>query len=212
MITDISKERQTKILENALDWLSEHFDFEELYEILTDKLTMTDDEIDFYGFELSNFNLKSGASMIHLHEENDDCYLYLSKSIDLFRMAIAYQYDIKNKIADFKLESLASVFENASITNHLAYSVASRNLSEYDDVLNLYQLDFENNTLSVCNKNNCEWSSFHLCDIGEAIDEATFNTTLSIEDKHSIFIQQLIGKEIDESIESDESESPSMRM
>ena len=212
MITDISKERQTEILGNALDWFSEHFDFEELYEILTDKLTMTDDEIDFYGFELSDFNLKSGASMVHLHEENDDCYLYLSKSIDLFRMAIAYQYDIKNKITDLKLESLASVFENASVTNHLAYSVVSRNFTEYDDVLNLYQLNFENDTLSVCNKNNCKWSSFHLCDIGEAIDEATFNDALSIEDKHSIFIQQLIGKEIDESIESDEGESPSMRM
>ena len=212
MITDISKERQTKILENALDWFSEHYDYEELYEILTDKLTMTDDEIDFYGFELSDFNLKSGASMVHLHEENDDCYLYLTKSVDLFRMAIAYQYDIKNKITDLKLESLASVFENASVTNHLAYSVVSRNLTEYDDVLNLYQLDFENDILSVCNKNNCKWSSFHLCDIGEAIDKATFNAALSIEDKHSIFIQQLIGKEIDESIESDESESPSMRM
>lgn len=212
MINDISKERQTEIIEKSLDWFSEHYDYEELYEILTDKLTMTDDEIDFYGFELSDFNLKSGASMVHLHEENDDCYLYLRKSVDLFRMAIAYQYDIKNKITDLKLESLASVFENASVTNHLAYSVVSRNLTEYDDVLNLYQFDFENDTLSVCNKNNCKWSSFHLCDIGEAIDEATFNDTLTIEDKHSIFIQQLIGKEIDESIESDEEESPSMRM
>lgn len=212
MITDISKERQTEIIEKALDWFSEHYDYDELYEILTDKLTMTDDEIDFYGFELSDFNLKAGASMVHLHEENDDCYLYLSKSVDLFRMAIAYQYDIKNKITDLKLESLASVFENASVTNHIAYSVVSRNLTEYDDVLNLYQLDFENNTLSVCNKNNGEWSSFHLRDIGEAIDEATFNDALSIEDKHSIFIQHLIGKEIDESIESDEEESSSMSM
>lgn len=211
MITDISKERQTKILEKALDWFSEHFESKELLNILHEHLDMTDDEIDFYGFELSDFNLKSGASMVHLHEENDDCYLYLSKSIDLFKMAIAYQYDIKNKIVDLKLESLASVFENASITNHLAYSVVSRNLSEYDDVLNLYQLDFENNTLSVCNKNNCAWSSFHLCDIGEAIDEATFNDKLPIEDKHSIFIQQLIGKEIIETDE-EESESPSMRM
>ncbi len=211
MINDISKERQTEIIEKALDWFSEHFDSEELYKILKDKLTMTDDEIDFYGFELSDFNLKAGASMVHLHEENDDCYLYLSKSVDLFRMAIAYQYDIKNKITDLKLESLASVFENASVTNHIAYSVVSRNLTEYDDVLNLYQFDFENDTLSVCNKNNCKWSSFHLCDIGEAIDEATFNDTLTIEDKHSIFIQQLIGKEIIETDE-EESESPSMSM
>lgn len=80
MITDISKERQIKILEKALDWFSEHYDYEELYEILTDKLTMTDDEIDFYGFELSDFKTAKGISLIHLHEQNDDCYLYLKNS------------------------------------------------------------------------------------------------------------------------------------
>lgn len=30
MITDISKERQTKILENALDWFSKHYESKEL--------------------------------------------------------------------------------------------------------------------------------------------------------------------------------------
>lgn len=34
MITDISKERQTKILEKALDWFSEHYEPEELLDIL----------------------------------------------------------------------------------------------------------------------------------------------------------------------------------
>lgn len=105
MITDISKERQTKILENALDWFSEHYDYEELYDILKDKLTMTDDEIDFYGFELSDFKVPKGISLIHLHEQNDDCYLYLNKPYNLFKAAIAYQYNIKNNIDNLTLDS-----------------------------------------------------------------------------------------------------------
>lgn len=212
MITDISKERQTKILENALDWFSEHYDYEELYDILKDKLTMTDDEIDFYGFELSDFKVPKGISLIHLHEQNDDCYLYLNKPYNLFKAAIAYQYNIKNNIDNLTLDSFASVFEDARIIDNMAYSFMCRHISPHGDIASVYEFDFESNTLGACNKNNCEWSRFYFCDIGEAIDEATFNDKLPIEDKHSIFIQQLIGKEIEETIDSGESESPSMNM
>ena len=212
MITDISKERQTKILENALDWLSEHFDFEELYEILTDKLTMTDDEIDFYGFELSDFKAKKGISLIHLHEENDDCDLYLSKPYNMFKAAIVYQQNLKNNINHLTLDRFASEFDNARIIDKMAYTFMCRHISPNGEIASVYEFDFEKGTLSVCNRESCKFSGFYFCDIGEAIDEATFNDALSIEDKHSIFIQQLIGKEIDESIESDDEESPSMSM
>lgn len=211
MITDISKERQIKILEKALDWFSEHYDYEELYEILTDKLTMTDDEIDFYGFELSDFKTAKGISLIHLHEQNDDCYLYLKNSFDMFRVAIAYQYNIKNNIDHLTLEGVSNAFEDASIISDIGFSIMSRDISSNDNVASIYEFDFERDILSVCNKGSGKWNSFYLCDIGEAIDEATFNDQLSIEDKHSIFIQQLIGKEITES-DAEENESPSMCM
>lgn len=40
----ISNERQNEILGNALDWFSEHYDQNELLNILHDKLGMTDSE------------------------------------------------------------------------------------------------------------------------------------------------------------------------
>ncbi len=212
MITDISKERQTKILEKALDWFSEHYDYEELYEILKDKLTMSDDEIDFYGFELSDFKTAKGISLIHLHEQNDDCYLYLNKPYNLFKVAIAYQYNIKNAIDNLTLDSFVSSFPDARIIDNMAYSFMCRHVSTDGEIASVYEFDFENDTLSVFSRDSCKWNGFYLCDIGEAIDEATFNDKLSIEDKHSIFIQQLIGREIEETIDSDEGESPLMNM
>lgn len=47
----ISNERQNEILGNVLDWFSEHYEQEELLNILHDKLGMTDSEIDFFGFD-----------------------------------------------------------------------------------------------------------------------------------------------------------------
>lgn len=212
MINDISKERQTEIIEKALDWFSEHYDYEELYEILKDKLTMTDEEIDFYGFELSDFKPEKGISLIHLHGENDDCYLYLNEPYNMFKAAVAYQYNLKNNIDNLALKSLVSEFEDARIIDKMAYTFMCRHISPNGEIASIYEFDFEQGTLSVRNRGSCKWDDFYFCDIGEAIDEATFNSALSIEDKHSIFIQQLIGKEIDESIESDEEESPSMSM
>ena len=49
----ISNERQNEILGNALDWFSEHYEQEELLNILHDKLGMTDSEIDFFGFDFN---------------------------------------------------------------------------------------------------------------------------------------------------------------
>lgn len=51
---NISNERQNEILGNALDWFSEHYEQEELLNILHDKLGMTDSEIDFFGFEFDS--------------------------------------------------------------------------------------------------------------------------------------------------------------
>ncbi len=67
MITDISKERQTKILENALDWFSEHFEAKELLDILHENLDMTDAEIDLFGFDFSD-----------MEQEEDNRFSYYS--------------------------------------------------------------------------------------------------------------------------------------
>ncbi len=67
-MTDISKERQNEILEKALDWFSEHFDNKELCEILKKHLNMSDEEMDFFGFDLASVENTKQISLIHLHE------------------------------------------------------------------------------------------------------------------------------------------------
>lgn len=209
----ISRERYEEMFRNALERISgEYLERGELLKVFRKEIGMTDEEIDYFGYDFSDLKTAKGASMVHLHKQDDDCYLYITKSIDMFKMAAVYQYDIKNKFKDLTLEDVSSVFENALITNRLAYSVVSKEIEGYVDVKNVYELDFEKNILSVLSKDDYEWHSFYLCDIGEAIDEATFNDNMSVEDKHSIFIQQLIGREIEEPIDAGESESPLMNM
>ena len=63
---NISNERQNEILGNALDWFSEHYEQEELLNILHDKLGMTDSEIDFFGFEFDSDMEKISQSSIFI--------------------------------------------------------------------------------------------------------------------------------------------------
>ena len=86
----------------------------------------------------------------------------------------------------------------------------SKSILSSEKIANVMEFDFESNQFNMRDKANCKWSSFHLCDIGEAIDEATFNDELSLSKQHKIFIEQLQGKEINESISSDESQIMSM--
>lgn len=209
----ISRERYEELFEKALERISgEYIERDELLKVFRDEIGMTDEEIDYFGYDFSDLEVSKGISLIHLHEQNDDCYLYLNKPYNLFKAAIAYQYNIKNNLNHLTLDSFVSAFEDARILDNTAYSFMCRHISPDGELASIYEFDFDSNILSVCNKRNCEWSRFYFCDIGEAIDEATFKDNLPIEDKHSIFIQQLIGREIEESIDADESESPSMSM
>ena len=209
-MTDISKERQNEILEKALDWFSEHFDNKELCEILKRHLTMSDEEMDFFGFDLPSVESTEQISLIHLHERDDDCYFYTNKPIDLFRAACIYQYNMSSNIDRMTLDSFISEFGEAEIINETAFSIMSKSISSSEKIANVMEFDFESNQFNMCDKANCKWNSFHLCDIGEAIDEATFNDELSLSEQHSIFIKQLQCKEINEPISSDESQIMSM--
>lgn len=209
-MTDISKERQNEILEKALDWFAEHFESKELLDILHEYLDMNDSEIDLFGFDLPSVENTEQISLIHLHERDDDCYFYTNKPIDLFRAACIYQYNMSSNIDRLTLDSFISEFGETDIINETAFSIMSKSISSSEKIANVMEFDFESNRFNMCEKANCKWNSFHLCDIGEAIDEVTFNDKLSLSKQHKIFIEQLQGKEINESISSDESQIMSM--
>lgn len=198
-MTDISKERQNEILEKALDWFSEHFESKELLEILHEHLDMNDSEIELFGFDLPSVENTKQISLIHLHERDDDCYFYTNKPIGLFRAACIYQYNMSSNIDRMTLDSFISEFGEADLINETAFSIMSKSILSSEKIANVMEFDFENKRFNMCGRGNCKWSSFHLCDIGEAIDEATFNDELSLSKQHKIFIEQLQGKEINES-------------
>lgn len=209
-MTDISKERQNEILEKALDWFSEHFESKELLDILHEHLDMNDSEIELFGFDLPSVESTEQISLIHLHERDDDCYFYTNKPIGLFQAACIYQYNMSSNIDRLTLDSFISEFGEADLINETAFSIMSKSILSSEKIANVIEFDFENKRFNMCVRGNCKWSSFHLCDIGEAIDEATFNDEMSLSKQHKIFIEQLHGKEINESISSDESQIMSM--
>ena len=209
-MTDISKERETEILEKALDRFSEHFESKELLDILHEHLDMNDSEIELFGFDLPSVESTEQISLIHLHERDDDCYFYTNKPIGLFRAACIYQYNMSSNIDRMTLDSFISEFGEADLINETAFSIMSKSILSSEKIANVMEFDFENKRFNMCGRGNCKWSSFHLCDIGEAIDEATFNDELSLSEQHSIFIKQLQCKEINEPISSDESQIMSM--
>ena len=171
---------------------------------------MSDEEMDFFGFDLPSVESTEQISLIHLHERDDDCYFYTNKPIDLFRVACIYQYNMSININRMTLDSFISDFGEADLINETAFSIMSKSISSGEKIANVMEFDFESNRFNMCNRENCKWNSFHLCDIGEAIDEATFNNELSLSEQHKIFIEQLQGKKINESISSDESKIMSM--
>lgn len=209
-MTDISKERQNEILKKALDWFAEHFESKELLDILHEHLDMNDSEIDLFGFDLPSVENTEQISLIHLHERDDDCYFYTNKPIDLFRAACIYQYNMSSNIDRLTLDSFICELGEADIINETAFSIMSKSISSSEKIASVMEFDFESNRFNMCDRGNCKWNSFHLCDIGEAIDEATFNDELSLSEQHKIFIEQLKGKEINGSISSDEIQIISM--
>lgn len=53
-MNELSPERYKSITNKSLDWFAEHFEGEDLYDVLQDHLEMTDDEIRNVGFDLDS--------------------------------------------------------------------------------------------------------------------------------------------------------------
>lgn len=105
---NISNERQNEILGNALDWFSEHYEQEELLDILHDKLGMTDSEIDFFGFDFdSDIENEKDLSIVHFHNDDEDYCLTTDAPFYLWEAANAYVNTIKDVKDRWSLDSIA---------------------------------------------------------------------------------------------------------
>lgn len=212
MITDISKERQTKILENALDWFSEHFEAKELLDILHEHLDMTDAEIDYFGYDFSDLEQEEDNrfSIIHLHDFDEDYCITSSKSYDLYDAAEIYHKNMKADVGKLTLDSLAHWFDDPNWIDERLYPILCQSLSKNGEISTIINFDFANEELIY--SIDSELRVYDLEDVSEAYEKANQNNGLCTATRKNIFYENIIGKEIECSTESDEEESPSMSM
>lgn len=212
MITDISKERQTKILEKALDWFSEHFEAKELLDILHEHLDMTDAEIDSFGYDFSDLEQEEDNrfSIIHLHDFDEDYCITSSKSYDLYDAAEIYHKNMKADVGKLTLDSLAHWFDDPNWIDERLYPILCQSLSKNGEISTIINFDFANEELIY--SIDSELRVYDLEDVSEAYEKANQNNGLCTATRKNIFYENIIGKEIECSTEEDEEESPSMSM
>lgn len=214
MITDISKERQTKILENALDWFSEHFEAKELLDILHEHLDMTDAEIDLFGFDFSDMQQDNRFSVFCMKDYEDAVFFTTAIPNDFYCVANTYHYYIKDDVGRKSLDSLAGCFADQQFIDEQVFSVLCAAMSKDSRIASLIEFDFDSNQLNYCENANGIWQTYDLNDISEAVRKSNSSKDLNYAARHNIFIESISGKEISNAVEETdaESESPSMRM
>lgn len=213
MITDISKERQTKILENALDWFSEHYESKELLDILHEHLDMTDAEIDLFGFDFSDMEQDNRFSVFCMKDYEEAVFFTTAIPNDLYCVASTYHYYIKDDVGRLSLDSLAGCFSDQQFIDEQVFSVLCAAMSKDSRIASLIEFDFDSNQLNYCDNSDGMWQTYDLNDLSEAVRKSNSNNDLNYAARQKIFIESISGKEISSAVEeTDEEESPSMRM
>lgn len=213
MITDISKERQTKILENALDWFSEHYESKELLDILHEHLDMTDAEIDLFGFDFSDMEQDNRFSVFCMKDYEEAVFFTTAIPNDLYCVASTYHYYIKDDVGRLSLDSLAGCFSDQQFIDEQVFSVLCAAMSKDSRIASLIEFDFDNEQLKYCDNSDGMWQTYDLNDISESVLKSNSNNDLNYTARKNIFMESISKKEISNTVEeTDEEESPSMRM
>lgn len=212
MITDISKERQTKILENALDWFSEHYESKELLDILYEHLDMTDAEINQFGFYFADLEQKEDNrfSVFCMKDYEDAVFFTTAIPNDFYCVASTYHYYIKDDVGRLSLDSLAGCFSDQQFIDEQVFSVLCAAMSKDSRIASLIEFDFDSNQLKYCDNANGLWQNYDLNDISEAVRKSNSNKDLNYAARQNIFIESISNIEISSTV--DESESVGLIM
>jgi len=208
MITDISKEKLEVILGHALDYIGQCHEGEELLDILHEHLDMTDDEIDYFGFDFSDLEQDNRFSVFCIKDYENAVFFTTAIPNDLYCAASTYHYYIKDDVGRDSLDSLAGCFSDQQFIDEQVFSVLCSAMSKESRIASLIEFDFDSNQLRYCDNANDMWQTYDLQEISEAVAKSNRDNTLNYSARKSIFLKNL--KEI-ETTES-ESKSPSMNM
>lgn len=201
-------ERYKNLIQNALDWFSEHFESEELLDILHEHLDMTDEEIDYFGFDFSDLEQDNRFSVFCMKDYEDSVFFTTAIPNDLYCAASTYHYYIKDDVGRDSLDSLAGCFSDQQFIDEQVFSVLCSAISKEGKIASLIEFDFDSNQLRYCASANDMWQTYDLQDISEAVAKSNADNTLNYSARKNIFFENLEGIETTES----ESESPSMSM
>ena len=206
MITDIPKERQTRILENAFDWFSKHYESKELLEILHEHLDMTDEEIDLFSFDFSDLEQDNRISVFCLKDYEDAVFFTTAIPNDLYCVSSVYHFYMKSNVGRHSLDSLAGCFSDKNFTEEQVFSVLCAAMTKDSRIASLIEFDFDSNQLSYCDNADSMWQTFDLDDISEAVSNSNKNGELNFAARKNIFMESIADKEISSTVEKSESD------
>lgn len=209
----ISRERYEEMFRLALKLISEEYiERDELLKVFRKEIGLTDAEIDFFGYDFSDLEQEEDTrfSIIHLHDFDEDYCITSSKSYDLYDAAEIYHKYMKADVGKLTLDSLAHWFDNPNWIDERLYPILCQSLSKNGEISTIINFDFANEELIY--SIDSELRVYDLEDVSEAYEKANQNNGLCTATRKNIFYENILGKEIECSTESDEEESPSMSM
>lgn len=163
---NISNERQNEILGNVLDWFSEHYEQEELLDILHDKLGMTDSEIDFFGFDFdTDIEDEKDFSIVHFHSDDEDYCLTTDAPFYLWKAADAYVNTIKDVKDRWSLDNIAENIADRIMIDERIYPILCKSMAPDGNIVSVVDFNLSDNELFIKYNRDDFWYKFHLDDI-----------------------------------------------
>ncbi|MCM1285724.1 MAG: hypothetical protein NC213_03700 [Acetobacter sp.] len=109
----ISRERYEELLEKALERISgEYIERDELLKVFRDEIGMTDEEIDYFGYDFSDLEQDNRFSVFCMKDYEDSVFSTTAIPNDLYCAASTYHYYIKDNVGRNSLDSLAGCFSD----------------------------------------------------------------------------------------------------
>ena len=193
----ISNERQNEILGNVLDWFSEHYEQEELLNILHDKLGMTDSEIDFFGFDFDiDTEDEKNLSIVHFHNNDEDYCLTTDAPFYLWEAANAYVNTIKDVKDRWSLDSIAENIADGTMIDERIYPILCKSMTSDGNIVSVVDFNLSDNELFIKYNRDDFWYKFHLDDIYNAYNQVTSTPGLSQIMQKRMFLETIAEKDL----------------
>lgn len=200
------------LFEKALERISgEYIERDELLKVFRDDIGMTDEEIDYFGFDFSDLEQDNRISVFCLKDDEDAVFYTTAIPNDLYCVASTYHYYMKNDVGRLSLDSLAECFSDMQFVDEQVFSVLCSAISNDKRIASLIEFDFDSKQLKYCDSADGVWRTYDLQDISEAVIKSSNNNDLNYSARKNIFLEHLDGQEINDTTET-QNISPSITM